>query len=376
MDRRDTDTLRAWVDVDLGALVANYETLQAWAKPRAGMMPVVKADAYGLGVGPVVMALESCEPWGYVVAAASEAVEVRGLGIDRPILSITSTPDELDLVAEAGATPAIGDLETLERWRAIGRRLARRLPFHLEVDSGMGRSGFRDDAVASWLPCVVEAVEGDLHWQGTFTHYHSADEPEAGPTEGQWKRFQRCLNEFPEGVGGLIHSTASVAVARWPEYADDLVRPGIFLYGGIGGNEPFLPKPVAAVRARVATIREVPKGWTVGYGSTYRASRAERWATLAIGYGDGLRREVANVGAVRFGKREAPIIGRISMDMTVVDVTDIEGVDPGSIATVIGGPHDASTSLIAVAETCGTISYEILTGLTRRLPRRYAQSEP
>ncbi len=149
------------------------------------------------------------------------------------------------------------------------------------------------------------------------------------------------------------------------------MRPGLFLYGGVAGGELLRPQPVAAVRARVTAVRDVPEGWTASYGATYRASRPSRWATLAIGYADGLRRELSNNGFVRFGEREAPIVGRVCMDVTVVDVTELEDVAAGAVATVIGGPGDSATSLQSVAERCGTITYEILTGLGPRLPRRY-----
>ncbi len=191
------------------------------------------------------------------------------------------------------------------------------------------------------------------------------------PTREQWERFHRCVQGFPAGTGGILHTSASVAGVRWPEYAADLLRPGLFLYGGLAGGEPIQPTPVINVKARVSTVRDVPEGWTASYGATFRAERASRWATLAIGYGDGIRRELSNNGFVGFGTREAPIIGRVCMDVLVVDVSGMDDVSAGSVATVIGGPHGSPTGLDVVAERCGTITYEILTGLTQRLPRRY-----
>ncbi len=375
MDTRDLSTVRAWVDIDLGALVANYDTLRARAKPRVGVLPVVKADAYGLGMCPVVRALESREPWGYGVAALSEAIELREKGIERRVVCFFCTPAELDLAAEANITPAIGDLSALERYRSSARRVGRRLPFHLEIDTGMGRCGFHHADEARWLPRVLEACAADLEWEGTFAHYHSADEVGIEPTQEQWDRFQACVSRFPEGSGGVKHTAASASAARWPHFSAEVLRPGLFLYGGVAGNEPMQPRAVAAVRARVTSVREVPEGWTVSYGATYRATRPSRWATLAIGYADGVRRELSNNGFVRFDGREAPIVGRVCMDVTVVDVTDIDGVQPGSIATIIGGASDGEASLTSVARRCGTITYEILTGLTRRLPRRYHGGE-
>jgi alanine racemase len=372
MSPNDMSTLRAWVDVDLGALVANYDRLVERAKPRVGVLPVVKADAYGIGMCPVARTLERRRPWGYGVAALSEAIELREKGLDRRVIHFFPTPEELELVAEAGVTPAIGDLEALDRYVAVARRLERRLPFHLEIDTGIGRCGFRWDDTRTWVPHVLVACENELEWEGTFAHYHSADAEDESFTEEQWARFQSSVAELPDGVGGVRHTAASVVGVRWPEYSADLLRPGLFLYGGLAGGEPVQPKPVVTLKARVTAVREVPAGWTASYGATFRANRPSRWATLAIGYGDGLRRELSNNGCVRFGDAEAPIIGRVCMDVTIVDVTDLDDVKAGAVATVIGGPAESSTGLSTVARRCGTITYEILTGLTRRLPRRYA----
>jgi alanine racemase len=371
MATRDLSRVRAWVEVDLEALASNYDALCERAKPQVGLLPVVKADAYGLGMCPVVRALETREPWGYGVAAFTEALEIREKGLDRRVILLFNTPDELELAAEVGVTPGIGDLEALEVHRACARKFERRLPFHLEIDTGMGRCGFHHEGLQSWLPRVLEASERDLEWEGTFTHYHSADFDDAAPTQEQWERFERCVGQFPKEVGGLRHTAASVAAMRWPEHSADLLRPGLFLYGGTTGMESIQPAPVVEVLARVASVREVPEGWTASYGATFRAERPSRWATLAIGYADGVRRELSNRGSVLFGDRVAPIIGRVCMDVIMVDVTGIEGIEAGSVATVIGGPSDGPTGLKSVADRCDTITYEILTGLTRRLPRLY-----
>jgi alanine racemase len=320
---------------------------------------------------PVVRALEPRRPWGYGVAGLSEGLELREKGIERPIVGFFCTPDELDGAAEIGIAPAIGDLEALARWRGLARKLGRRLPFHVEIDTGIGRCGFVSAAVRQWLPAVLEASRADVEWQGTFTLFNSADVEDSEPSREQWQRFRSCLEAAPEGAGGLVHAAASAAALRWPEYAADLLRPGLFLYGGATGIEPAPPRPVMALQARVVAVREVPAGWTASYGATYRAERPSRWATLAVGYADGVRRELSNNGFVRFGEREAPIVGRVCMDVTIVDVTGLDDVAAGSVATVIGGPADSRTSLTSVAKRCDTIPYEILTGLSTRLPRRY-----
>ena len=368
MNTRDLETARAWVEVDLGALAENYRTVCREAAPRVGALPVVKTDAYGLGVRRVVAALEPLEPWGYAVATAAEGGKLRQLGIRRPILLLFSAPEEMAAAAEQRLTPAIGDLLSLERWWAIARNEGNTLPFHLEIDTGIGRAGFRHDAVESWLPRVMEASSAELEWEGTFTHFHSAEVEE--PTAEQWERFQNCLAEIPDGAAGLIHAASSAAALQTPDYGADLIRPGLFLYGGLEGSGDQ-PLAVATVKARVLAVRDVPAGWSASYGATHVASRPSTWATLAIGYGDGVRRELSNTGYVRFGDEHAPIVGRVCMDVLIADVSDMSGdrVVAGDVATVIGGPPDAPTSLKNVAARCGTIAYEILTGLTPRLRR-------
>lgn len=371
MDAQETETIRAWVDIDLGALVENYRSLQARANPRVGMLPVVKANAYGLGVAGVVGALEREEPWGYAVATLAEALELRGLGVRRRILMLFTTPGELAEAANAGVIPAIGDAAALRRWRGIARERRQRLPFHIEVDTGMGRAGFPDGEVDRWLPALLEATENDLVWEGTFTHFHSPEAEEEAPTREQWERMRACLARLPDSVGGVLHASGSAAAVRWPEFAADLVRPGIYLYGAQTVTGVPAPRPVATVRARVTSVRDVPTGWTASYGATYRAAGPSRWATLGVGYGDGVRRELSSQGHVRFGESAVPIIGRVCMDVTVVDVTTLPAVEPGDVATVIGGPRDTPVALEVVARRCGTIPYEILTGLAPRLRRRF-----
>lgn len=366
-------TWRAWVEVDLGALGRNYETIRR-AVPSAAILPIVKADGYGLGARRVVAALEPLAPWGYGVATFEEGAELRALGIERPILVFFAPHDALAAIAEARLTPALGDLEGLARWRAIARTLERRLTFHLEVDTGMGRAGFACGAASDWLPAVLEAAERDLEWEGIFTHFHSGDRPASDDSvREQWHLFESVCRRIPERRLPMRHAVASAALLRYPEYAGDLVRPGIFLYGGAAGAGVPEPEPVATVRARVLSIREVPEGWPASYGATYRARGQERWATLGIGYADGYPRSLSNCGTVLLDDGAAPVIGRVCMDVIVVEISRLARVQVGSLATVIGGPADSPAALDRVAERSGTISYEILTGLAPRLPRLYRE---
>jgi alanine racemase len=370
-----TALARAWVEVDLAALAGNLRRVQE-ACPGAAVVPMLKADAYGLGLRGVLAALEGEQPWGIGVAAVAEGEALRALGWrGRVVVFAPTPPGEEARAARAGLTLAVSDLGALGRWAAAARSLGRPLAFHLEVDTGMGRAGFPAHEVGDWGPAAA-AWPGDLLlWEGCFTHFHSADEPDLAPTDAQVDRFRAVLAALPPPAAGaparLAHCANSAAALRRGGYAMDLVRPGIFLYGGSAGPGTE-PRAVAAVRARVARVAHVPAGTTLGYGATYRARGDERWATLAIGYGDGLPRALAAAGgeALLQGRR-VPIVGRISMDMTVVDVSTVEGVRPGDPATLIGRDGEEEITVDQVAARVGTISYEILTGLGPRLPRVY-----
>jgi alanine racemase len=369
---------RAWVEVDMRGLRANFETVRRMVGPDAAIIPMVKADGYGLGAERVVRALEPAAPWGYGVAAASEGEALRSAGVTRPILVTTPLPpQDVMRAARSGLTASISDLAGLARWREAAEQVGG-LDFHVEVDTGMGRAGFDWRETSQWAPLLSansDAGAAVARWSGIYTHMHSADAADAAPTETQWKRFQDALSQLPVSREDLmVHVSNSATALRWPAYAGDAVRPGIFLYGGRAADPSFVPSApepaeVASLRARVVLVRDVPPGGSVGYGATHVARGWEKWATLAIGYGDGLPRVLGNRGSVLLHGRRVPIIGRISMDMTVVDITAVPAATAGDVATLIGRDGGGCITVDEVALQAGTISYEILTGFTPRLPR-------
>lgn len=373
---------RAWVDVDLDALRRNLRRVLDAAGPGAAVVPMLKADAYGLGMREVADALRREPapdgPWGFGVAAVAEGEALRETGwTGRVLLSAPTPPDELPRAARAGLTPSVSELDALRRWAELAGGEGRRLPFHLEVDTGMGRAGLPWAEAAEWGAEAARIAAGRLHWEGVFTHFHSADEPDLAATDRQWERFRHALSLLPAPAEGdparVVHTSNSAAALRRAGYGCGLVRPGIFLYGGMVGADVH-PEPVASLRARLALVREVPAGTSVGYGATYTASGPEVWGTAAIGYGDGLRRALGSSGgeAIVRGVR-VPIVGRISMDVSVLNLSRVPGARAGDVATFIGRDGAEEIGVDEVAERCGTISYEILTGLTRRLPRVYLQ---
>jgi alanine racemase len=331
---------------------------------------MVTADAYGLGLREVVRALAPEAPWGWGVATIDEGLALREAGVGSPVIVCSPTvgPTVRDALA-ADLQLTVSSIEALDAVIDAARAEHRVARLHLDVDTGMGRTGFDWSTAADWLPRVLAARGAGVEWVGCQTHLHSADEDEASARE-QCARLERVLGLIGDRLPGLmVHVLNSAGALSLPALAHAAVRPGIFLYGGkVGAGRP-VPEAVVSVHARVVHLRDAEPGTTLGYGATYRARANERWATLSIGYGDGLPRALGNRGRALVCGRSVPIIGRISMDMTVVDITGVPGVRSGDVATLLGSEGGESITLDEVADLAGTISYEVLTGLTRRLPR-------
>jgi alanine racemase len=352
---------RAWVDIDLGALLRNGTTVAT--QTRVPLLPMVKADAYGLGAVRVARALERLDPWGFGVATIVEGEELRYAAITRPIMVFTPlVPDDFDAAARANLIPTLGDAAAIARWHETG------LPWHLAIDTGMSRAGIPWNRV-----CDLDEVLRAAPPQGAFTHFHSAERDDASRTE-QEQRFDEAIAAMPARPP-LLHAENSPAIEHRGPSPWSLARPGIFLYGVGSGNSPMIePEPVVAVRARVVDLRTVPAGDTVSYGGSFRAESDCRVATLAIGYADGYRRALSNRGSVLVRGRRAPVVGVVTMDMTMVDVTDIE-CEIGDIATLIGADGDDRIHVTDVAAMGELSPYEVLTGLRGRLPHHYLESE-
>ncbi len=347
---------RAWVEIDLGALQRNAAAVAQRA--RAPLLPMIKADAYGLGAIPVARALEPLEPWGYGVATVREGLELRTAGITRPLVIFTPLDDDELLDARAaGIIPSLSRPESIDRWRIDGGGA-----WHLAIDTGMSRAGVRWDEVGALRDAIVRCPP-----EGAYTHFHSAERND-GSVEEQEERFRLAVATLPERPG-ILHAENSAAVARRNGSEWDCVRPGIFLYG-VGSGEGALvePEPVVHLRARVVDLRHIGEGETVSYDATYRAVGARQIATLGIGYADGYPRSLSNRGCAILGDRRVCVAGLVTMDMTMVDVTGVPCA-LGDVATVIGG--DTALNVATVARDAEMSPYELLTRLRGRLPRAY-----
>jgi alanine racemase len=349
---------RAWVDIDLGALLRNGMAMAA--QTGVPLLPMVKADAYGLGAVRVARTLEQLDPWGYGVATIAEGEELRRASITRTIVIFTPLlPEDFDAAVRSNITPTLSRGDDITRWAETGR------PWQLAIDSGMNRAGVQwDDIIA--LRDVLTAHPP----QGAFTHFHSAERDDATRFE-QEKRFHAAVAQLPV-VPPMLHAENSPAAEHRSPSKWNVARPGVFLYGVTSGNKPqIVPEAVVGLRARIVDLRTIADGETVSYGGTFRAKGPRRIATLAIGYADGYRRVLGNRASVLINGRRAPVAGMVTMDMTMIDVTDAPCAI-GDVATLIGSNGDDRIDVGELASLGELSPYEVLTGLRGRLPRRYS----
>lgn len=359
-------------EVDLGALVHNFEAMRALCSPSR-VIAVVKADAYGHGVGSVASALEAAGADAFAVAIVEEGLELRSASVRRPILVLGGVaPAAAEEAMRAGLTPVVFDVGQVEPLARAARDT--RLHVHLKFDTGMSRLGMDPFEIDPLVRALGR--HPNLAVAGVLTHLACADAPDPEPTRRQLARFRDVLSALRRaGIDpGLRHAAASAGAIRFPSARLDMVRLGISLYGQLPSTTlpaPRLPglQPVLRVRTMVQQVREIAAGTAVGYGATFVAARRSRIATLPMGYADGLSRLLSNRGEVLVHGRRAPIVGNVCMDMTMVDVTDVPDVTAGDEVVVLGEQGGQTITADDVARRSDTISYEILTSLSRRVPR-------
>ena len=366
---------RAWAEISLSALSQNYRALSRLAGEGALVAPVVKADAYGHGLIPVARATLAVGAPCLAVATLDEALTLRRAGVSATLYTLSPLlPDEAEDTVRADVTPFISSPEFYEAFRRAAENAPLPARYWLALDSGMGREGMSlaDALSLPESPALVRA--------GISTHLSSADEDDLGPTEDQ-------LATFAEQVGTLDPSgNLPLSWANSPAFlrhqvgvlagrAGNLFRPGAALYG----IEPYPGsvaglglRPALALKASVTLIRELSEGATVGYGRTFTVEKPSRIATIGIGYGDGLSRELSSRGVVLIRGQRCPLVGRVSMDQCQIDVTALPDVRIGDVATLIGRDGEEELTAAAVAELARTTCHAPTTMLTRRVERRYA----
>jgi alanine racemase len=364
----------AWAEVDLGAIAHNVQVLAAALKPPAKLMAVVKANAYGHGAVAVAQTvLQHGAEW-LGVARVSEGSELRAAQIAAPILLLgPMAPAEAAEVVHARLSVAVSSLAVARALSAQSQVQGVVTPVHLKIDTGMSRFGVPADEAVTYAQ-ALQAMPS-LRLAGAFTHFSSADEPDQSITQEQALRFRSTLQALAQaGVSvPLRHAANSAATLSSPEFHFDMVRVGIALYGVCPGD--WLPLrtqlyPALSLKSRVAFVRTLTPGASVGYGRTYTAESTTRAALASIGYADGVRRLLSNVGEVLIREKRARILGRVSMDQIVVDAGSC-GAHEGDEVVLIGKQGDAEIRVEEVAAWALTVSYEILTGISARVPRLY-----
>lgn len=361
----------ARVEVDLGALARNYRRLAERVAPaRTGA--VVKADAYGHGVRQVVLTLEAEGAHLAAVARVEEGVQLRKAGAELPVLVLgfVEAP-QVPMFELYRLTPSVFSPQQLDLWCEALSGPGEVQPVHLKVDTGMSRLGFRLDEVKEALERVRRHPR--LQLAGFFSHFGDAEMEHSPRNPEQQRRFAEALELLSgdERRDALVHFANSAAGLHRPDSRHDLVRFGIALYG-IDPAAKLDLEPVMSLRAPVCQVREVPRGRAAGYGSRWVAARDSRLAVVPVGYGDGYPWRLTNHAEVLVRGQRVPLAGAVSMDLTLLDVTDME-VEVGDEVVLVGRQGGEEITAVALADWAGTISWEITCGLGLRLPRRYVR---
>ncbi|MFN2568096.1 MAG: alanine racemase [Candidatus Dormibacteria bacterium] len=360
-----------WAEVDVAALRDNVAALCRHVAPAVRVMAMIKANGYGHGALLAARAaLEGGAAW-LGVSSAEEALQIRAGGIDAPLLVVGWThPGSHQALIAAGVDLTVFDGDSIARLSRAARQGGRTARAHVKIDTGMGRLGARPEQMAGLAAALAEARGVEV--AGVFTHFADADGSDPCFTEEQFHTFERLADPLRQlAPEALLHCANSAAMLRFPQMHADLVRPGIALYG----YPPALTGTVAPLRpamtmvALITQVKTIRRGDSVGYGRTWRAIRDTRVATVAAGYADGVQRAQSNRGRLVVRGHGCPIVGRVSMDQLVIDVSDLDTVAAGDEAVLFGRRGGVTLGADEVAAAGGTICYEVLCAVSARVAR-------
>ena len=365
---------RTSVWIDLGALEENYRAVQRLLRTPATLLCVIKADAYGHGAVETGRRLESLGASYFGVATVDEGRELRENGIRAPILVLGGLMpwERCEDLVEYDLTSVVGTFDALEKIAAFSGR--KPLKVHLKLDTGMGRLGFAAGELTALMQ-RLKVLRG-IEIEGVMSHFPASEKRDDRGLR-QAARFSECLDLLKtSGIEPkFAHIANSAAVCNYPEAHYTMARPGIMLYGAYPSKalrEKISLKPVMKWTSHVAFVRTFPSGCALSYGGRYVTEReTTRVAYVPVGYADGYPRSLSNRGAMLIAGRRRPILGTICMDWVFLDVTDPPGVGPGEMVVVMGGAEDGNITADEIAEQTGTIPYEVLCNVSKRVPRRY-----
>lgn len=362
-----------WVEVDLEKIKFNLQQVKARVSGGTLVMAVVKADAYGHGAIRVAKAALEAGADRLAVALPEEGVQLRNADIDVPIHVLGEVLEEqIPFIIEYDLIPTISKLKTAEMLNQLSRHKSVKQKVHLKVDTGMGRIGILPAKIVDFTKKINELSY--LEIEGLMTHFAKADEADKEYTRKQWQRFNRVSDELNEvGINIPIrHCANSATIIDLPEMEMDMVREGIMLYGLRPSgkvDQSFKLKPALTWKTRVVYLKEVDKGSGISYGATYVTPGKAKIATLPLGYADGYFRLLSNCAEVLIKGERVPIRGRICMDQFMVEVTQLPGVKVGDEVVLIGKQGKEEITAMELADLANTINYEIVSGITNRVPR-------
>jgi len=363
---------RVWAEIDLDALSSNLAEISRRAGPGVGTMLVVKADAYGHGAVAIAHHAVRCGVSGFGVGTSAEALELRLSGIRHPILVLGTVVDgEVPALLGHGVEIGLHSIDRAHKLQAQGSQAGLFARVHVNIDTGMSRLGVRPQKALELLRAVHEASHLEL--AGVMTHISSSEGALDPRTDEQVRIFDEALDAArAEGIElGQVHISNSAALFTGLQPLHDLVRPGISAFGILPGELPGSEelKPVLSLKSQIVFLKDVPNGRGVGYGSTWRARGDRRIATVPVGYNDGVSWRLSNRGEVLVRGQRAPIVGRVSMDYTTIDVTEIPQVSVEDVVTFIGADGENRIGVEEIAGLAETIAYEITCAVGRRVQR-------
>ncbi len=371
-------THRCWAEIDLDALRGNLAWLRHRIGPGGSIMTVVKADAYGHGLRQIAALLMQAGTDIFGVANLNEARDIRAVGRGWPILMLGAClPDEVDRAVKDNVMPTLSTVDEARRFSRVAKKLKRTVSAHVKVDTGTGRLGVPVDRAADLLSAVARLP--NVNAVGLYTHYASA-ESDGTLSRAQRTHFHQLISELKTAGHSFhhIHMNNSAGLLHEPKSIHNLARPGLLVYGVLPTGTRRPPailkrniRPALSWKCRVSLVKYITKGTKLSYGQTYAAPRRMRVATLTAGYGDGYLHSGSGRARVLIGGRPCPILGRITMDQMLADVSRVKNVKPGNEAVLIGRQGKQEITTNQLAKWAGTIPCEILTAITYRVPRVY-----
>lgn len=367
---------RVHANIDLDAIYKNVSNAKALLKPGTKLMAIIKADAYGHGAKQVAETIDPIAD-AYGVAILEEGVELRKAGIDKPILILGFTPEPLyEAMIKYDIATAVFQLDMAEKISAAASRLGKQAKIHIALDTGMSRIGFKQDEESLEVIKKIAKLPY-IFIEGCFTHFARMDEEDKTKAMTQFEKYMDFVEKI-EGRGielPVKHVSNSAGIIEKQEVNLDMVRDGICVYGLYPSDEVNKENleltPAMEIKSYVSFVKELEPGVEIGYGGTYTTERETRVATIPVGYADGYPRALSNKGHVLINGMSAPILGRVCMDQFMVDVTDIDNVEEGTMVTLVGRDGDENISIEEISEMSHSFNYEFVCDVGKRIPRVY-----